>query len=164
MPTPGPLPDNTSQIMAQALRQQMPDLKTQVQFTAFMAGFDAFRLLCNSIFSGDQPVEVQARDAFEKSLESMRVATKLSNQFQEIPATDRSPSASQFIDPPSRFTEYDSQKELLVELGRVSTTEELNSWYSSTRDRREKIVTQSLRNVLFDEIRSKRDELTRLSR
>lgn len=164
MPNPGPLPDNTSQIMAQALRQQMPSLKTQVQFTAFMAGFDAFRLLCNSIFSGDQSMEVQAKVALDKALESMRVATKLSNQFQEIPATERSASSSQFVDPPTRFTEYDSQKELLLELERLSTTDELNSWYLSTKDRREKIVSQELRNVLFDQIRSKRDLLAQRDR
>ena len=158
MPEPN---DNMSQIMAQAMKQQMPALKTQVQFTAFMAGFDAFRLFCNSIFSGDQTLEQQAKDALDRSFDAMRVATKLSNQFQEIPATERSASSSQFVDPPTRFTEYDVQKKLLLELSQVSTTDELNNWYARSKDERERVVSQSLRNVLFDEIRTKRDLLSR---
>jgi hypothetical protein len=147
------------QIMAQAMKQSMPELKTQVQFTAFMAGFDAFRLLCNSIFGGDAALEAQAIEAFEKSLEAMRVATKLSNQFQEIPAEDRSPSANQFVEAPLQFGEYDLQKKLLLELARLTTTDALNSWYLGTKEEREKVVSQSLRNILFDEIRIKRDAL-----
>lgn len=158
------LPDNAMQIMAQAMKQSMPELKTQVQFTAFMAGFDAFRLLCNSIFGGDTALEEQAIDAFEKSLEAMRVATKLSNQFQEIPAEDRSPSANQFVEAPLQFGEYDLQKKLLLELDRLTSTEELNAWYLGTKDERERVVSQSLRNILFDEIRNKRDALKKANR
>lgn len=137
----------------------MPDLKSQVQLTAFMAGFDAFRLWCNSIFSNDPVLEAQATGAFEKSLEAMRVATRLNKQFQEIPVEERSPSANQFIETPLQFTEYDSQKKLLMELSRISTTEALNAWYTSTKEERDKIVSQTLRNVLFDAIRSKRNAL-----
>lgn len=158
MPT-GPLPDNTANIMAKAMRQSMPELKTQVQFTAFMAGFDSFRLLCNSIFAGDVPLEEQARAAFEKSLEAMKVATRLSNQFQEIPAEERSPSATQFVEAPIQFGEYDLQKKLLKELDHITSTVALNEWYLGTKDDREKIISQSLRNILFDAIRNKRDEL-----
>lgn len=139
----------------------MPDLKSQVQFTAFMAGFDSFRLLCNSIFANDPALETQAMEAFEKSLDAMRVATRLSKQFQEIPAEERSPSANQFIETPLQFTEYDSQKKLLMELSRIATTEALNAWYQTTKEERDKIVSQALRNVLFDAIRSKRDALAK---
>jgi hypothetical protein len=163
MPTES-LPGNAMNIMAQAMRQSMPELKTQVQFTSFMAGFDAFRLVCNSIFSGDTALETKALEAFDKSLEAMRVATKLSNQFQEIPAEDRSPSAAQFVEAPLQYGEYDTQKKLLSELDRLTSTEELNAWYLGTRDEREKVVSQSLRNILFDQIRNKRDALANLSR
>lgn len=158
------LPDNAMNIMAQAMKQSMPELKTQVQFTAFMAGFDAFRLLCNSIFAGDTALEEQAIDAFEKSLEAMRVATKLSKQFEEIPEEERSPSANQFVEAPLQFGEYDLQKKLLSELSRLTSTGNLNAWYSSTKEEREKIVSQSLRNILFDEIRTKQDALRKSER
>lgn len=138
----------------------MPELKTQVQFNAFMAGFDAFKLLCNSIFAGDAPLEDQARAAFEKSLEAMKVATKLSKQFQEIPAEERGPSSAQFVEPPLQFNEYDLQRRLLTELDHITSTVVLNEWYSESKSIREKIISQSLRNILFDAIRSKRDELS----
>lgn len=153
-------PDNATNIMAQAMKQSMPDLKSQMQFTAFMAGFDSFRLLCNSIFASDSALEAQVMEAFEKSLDAMRVATRLSNQFQEIPAEERSPSANQFVDAPLQFTEYDVQKKLLTELARITTTEDLNTWYLRTKEERDKVVSQTLRNVLFDEIRGKRTALT----
>lgn len=142
----------------------MPELKTQVQFSAFMAGFDAFRLLSNSIFASDPAGEEQARGAFEKALEAMRVATKLSNQFQEIPAEERGPSANQFVEAPLQFGEYDIQKKLMLELERLPSTDALNEWYLRTKDEREKVTSQSLRNVLFDQIRIKRDELTNAHR
>ena len=163
MPT-GSTPDNATNIMAQAMKQSMPELKTQVQFTAFMAGFDSFRLLCNSIFASDTALEAQAMEALEKSLDAMRVATRLSNQFQEIPAEERSPSAAQFVEAPLQFGEYDTQKKLLTELSRINSTVELNNWYAQTKEERDKVVSQALRNVLFDEIRGKRDALSKSNR
>ena len=163
MPT-GPLPDDATNIMAQAMQQSMPDLKSQMQFTAFMAGFDSFRLLCNSIFASDSALEGQAMDALEKSLDAMRVATKLSKQFQEIPPEERSPSANQFVESPIQFGEYDVQKKLMMELSRLPTTEALNEWYTFTKEEREKVVSQALRNVLFDAIREKRNSLSDANR
>lgn len=159
MPTV-PLPDNAANIMAQAMRQLIPELKTQVQLNAFIAGFDSFKLLCNAIFAENSSLEDQARTAFEKSLEAMKVATRLSNQFQEIPAEERGPSATQFVEAPLQFGEYDLQKRLLTELDRIQNTGALTEWYQNTKGDREKIISQSLRNILFDAIRSKREELS----
>ena len=160
---PTELPDNAMALMAQAMKQSMPELKTQVQFTAFMAGFDAFRLLCNSIFASDQALEQQSLEALEKALESMRVATKLSNQLKEIPENERSPSANQFVEAPLQFVEYDIQKKLLLELNHLTSIDDLNTWYLRTKDERERVVSQSLRNILFDEIRNRRDFLSKAS-
>jgi hypothetical protein len=156
--------DNLTNIMAQAMRKSIPELRTQVQFTAFMAGFDAFRFMCNSIFGSHSSLEEQAKEALDKSFEAMRVATKLSNQFQEIPAEDRSPSSNQFIENPLQFSEYDTQKKLLSDLNQVTSTIGLNEWYQRTKDDREKVISQSLRNILFDAIRCKRDDLSKLQR
>lgn len=142
----------------------MPELKTQVQFTAFMAGFDAFRLLSNSIFESNSAGEEQARGAFEKALEAMRVATRISKQLQEIPAEERSPSANQFVEAPLQFGEYDIQKKLMLELELLASTDDLNQWYQRTKDEREKVISQSLRNVLFDAIRCKKDDLSSAQR
>jgi hypothetical protein len=158
------LPDNAMNIMAQAMRQSMPELKTQVQFTSFMAGFDAFRLLCNSIFACDSSLEEQSLEALNKAFEAMRVATKLSKQFEEIPEGERSPSANQFVETPLQFEEYDLQKRLLTELSRLTSTEDLNNWYLNTKSERDKVVSQSLRNILFDEIRIKQESLKKAQR
>ena len=85
------MPDNAMKIMAQALKQSMPNLKTQAQSTAFMISFDSFRLLCDAIFSGDPASEANARELFDKTLGQMRTATELTEKFQEIPEDERGP-------------------------------------------------------------------------
>ena len=158
------MPDNAMKIMAQALKQSMPNLKTQAQSTAFMISFDSFRLLCDAIFSGDPASEANARELFDKTLGQMRTATELTEKFQEIPEDERGPAANQFVNPPTEFGEYDIQKKLMVDLTVITTTDDLNSWYAETKEEREKVVSQSLRNVLFDAIREKKAVLLKAQR
>ena len=159
-----PMPDNAMKIMAQALKQSMPHLNTQAQSTAFMISFDSFRLLCDAIFSGDPASEASTREIFDKSLDQMRTATVLTEKFKEIPEEERGPAANQFVNPPTEFGEYDLQKKLMVDLTVITTTDELNSWYAETKEDREKVVSQSLRNILFDAIRDKKAVLLRAQR
>lgn len=146
-------------LMAEALRQQMPSLKTQAQFTAFMLSFDSFRLLMDSVFSANQEREAQARDAFEKSIQAARDITDLSKKFEEVPQEHRTKASEAFTSPPTQFGEYDVQKKLLAELGAISTFDDLNTWYQTTKPEHDKVVTPALRNVLFDAIRAKRNAL-----
>jgi hypothetical protein len=63
-----------------------------------------------------------------------------------------------------QFGEYDIQKKLMMDLELLTSTEALNEWYLRTKDEREKVTSQSLRNVLFDAIRCKRDDLSNAHR
>jgi len=156
------LPPNNPDVMrmmAQAMKQQMPSLKTQVQFTAFMAGFDAFRLLADSIFSQNEARETECRDAFEKSIKAMREATEIGQKFEEIPPEHRGKAAKAFTQEPNEFHEYDIQKKLLMELQAINDWDTLQKWYVDTKPLQERIVTQPLRNGLFDQIRAKRNAL-----
>src|SRR5579863_4576774 len=44
---------NPEQLMAQALKQQMPGLQTQAQYNLTMSAFDALRVHLNAVFLGD---------------------------------------------------------------------------------------------------------------
>lgn len=146
-------------VMAEALKQSMPNLKTQGQFTAFMLAFDSFRLLCDSVCSRDKEMETQARVAFEKAIDAVRTSTELTGKFEEIPEENRGSASNPFTQPPAEFHEYDIQKKLLGELNFIVSIEALNEWYLQTKSDRDRVVSQTLRNVLLDSIRRRRETL-----
>jgi hypothetical protein len=141
--------------MAEVLRQSIPSLKSQAQFTAFAIAFDAFRLLMEGIFSGNPKGESEAMQTFLKALEAAKTATDITNKYEEIPEENRGKASAEFTQPPHVFGEYDIQKKLLTELANITTLAELNAWYLGTKIERDSVVTQSLRNVLMDTIRQR---------
>jgi hypothetical protein len=145
--------------MAEVLRQSIPSMKSQAQFTAFAIAFDSFRLLLDSIFSGNVSGEVEAKATLEKALEAARTATDITNKYEEVPEENRGKASTEFTAAPYAFGEYDIQKRLLGELTTIITTADLNTWYQTTKVDRDKVVTQSLRNILMDSIRQKKVEL-----
>lgn len=145
--------------MAEVLRQSIPSMKSQAQFTAFAIAFDSFRLVLESIFSGNVQGEVEAMSTLQQALEAARTATDITNKYEEVPEENRGKAATEFTTPPYAFGEYDIQKRLLGELTRITTSSDLNSWYLATKEDRDKVVTQSLRNILMDSIRQKKGEL-----
>lgn len=156
-----PTSPDVGRMMAEAMKAQMPSLKTQAQFTAFMVSFDAFRLLIDSIFSGNAQRETEAKDVFEKSLKAARDVTEISRKFEEVPEASRGIASNPFTKPPNEFHEYDIQKRLLIELGSIPDLPKLNEWYQATKEDRDRVVSQTLRNALIDAIREKRFALQR---
>lgn len=145
--------------MAEVLRQSIPSMKSQAQFNAFAIAFDSFRLVLEAIFSGNASGEVEALLTLEKALEAAKTATDITNQYEEIPEENRGKASTEFTTAPYAFGEYDTQKKLLGELTTITTSAELNDWYLNTKGDRDKVVTQSLRNILMDSIRQKKSEL-----
>jgi hypothetical protein len=147
-------------LIIQAMRQQMPGLRTQAQFNAFMAAFDALRVHLNFVFEGNTEKATEAKQALESAIEFAAKATEVSDQLRDVPEAATSPAAQEFKNPPAQFQEYDVQKSLLVQLARIETLPELTQWYNDTKEQRDRVVSQSLRNVLMDEIRRKKVALT----
>jgi len=146
--------------MAEVLRQSIPSMKSQAQFNAFAIAFDSFRLVIESIFSGNVPGEIEAISTLEKALEAARTATDITKKYEEVPEENRGKASTEFTTAPYTFGEYDIQKRLLGELTAITTTAELNDWYLTTKGDRDKVLTQSLRNILMDSIRQKKGELS----
>lgn len=146
--------------MAEVLRQSIPSMKSQAQFNVFAIAFDSFRILLESIFAGNVQGESEARATLEKALEAARTATDITNKYEEVPEENRGKAATEFTTAPYAFGEYDIQKRLLGELTTITNSADLNSWYLSTKEDRDKVVTQSLRNILMDSIRQKKGELS----
>jgi len=139
----------------EAMKAQMPSLKTQAQFNAFMATFEAVRLTLDAIFSSNAAKEAEGRKALEQALDLATKVTEVSTLLEEMPEAANSQAAQEFKNPPAQFNEYDVQRGLLTELENFKTSAELAEWYEATKDKRDQVVSQGLRNGLLDEIRRK---------
>lgn len=146
-------------MMAEMLRKQMPGIKSQAQYNAVVGALDAVRLVLNAILEGKRDQEADGRKALEMAFEITSKSTEITSKLEEVPEAATSKSAEAFRTPPTQFSEYDVLKQLLAELGQITVLRDLTSWYDNTKDRRDKVVTQGLRNTLMDAIRTKKVSL-----
>lgn len=162
----GPLPEKLTpemqQAMLEAMRTQMPALRTQAQYNAFCAAFDALRLTMNAIFEGNAARQAEGKKALDLSLDIAQKVTAISEQLREVPEAAGTVGAELFTRAPAELQEHDIQRALLSELAQLETLEELSEWYMATPtvERRGRVVSQNLRNVLMDSIRERKAALT----
>lgn len=147
-------------LMAQALKTQMPGLKTQAQFNTFRAAFEAFQAVCSAIFDGDASRETEARKILDTTLTACRQATDISRKLADVPEAATSKASEEFKKAPAEFQEYDIQQRLLGELGRIKDLDELKQWYEETKPLRDSVKSQTLRNILLDAVRGRKLALT----
>jgi len=157
---PPPPSMNPHEVMLNAIRGQIPNMKTQAQFTLFMRAFDAFRLTLNAAFGLDKDTYDKGKQALLMVVETAFSMSEVVEKLAENPEAATSASAEEFKTPPKEFHEYDTQKSLLVELGMLKTSEELQRWYDNNRTRMDGVVSSTLRNELFDAIREKKKALS----
>jgi hypothetical protein len=146
-------------MLLEALKAQVPGIKTQAQLNAFLAAFDSLRLVVSCIFNGDEKGEENALLVLKQTLDLAKKVTDLSNKYAEVPEAAQGVSNS-FTQAPNNLGEYDTQKRLLTELEEVKDLSQLTEWYARTKDDREKVVSQVMRNVLLDAIRAKKMSLS----
>jgi hypothetical protein len=151
------IPNNPELMMAELLRRQMPAIKSQAQYDAVVGSLDAVRAVVNAILEGKPSEEADGRKALEMAFEAARVATHATQQLEDVPEAATSEASKAFKEEPAQFTELEDQRRMLAELEAITTTEALNDWYADTKDRRDKIVNQKLRNELLDAIRAKKN-------
>jgi hypothetical protein len=143
-------------LFAEALKTQLPGLKTQAQLTAFMASFEAYREVMNALLEGNHEKETAAREALATSFEVVRKATDISNMLKDVPEAAASKASEDFRNEPKQWGEYDVQRKLLSELAGLKTAHDLNDWYRTNRRRIDTVTAATLRNPLLDAIREKK--------
>jgi hypothetical protein len=157
----GPNPfSNPQEAVLNAVRGQVPNLKTQAQFTLFMQAFEALRVALNSAFGLDHQGFNQSRAALNLLLDASLSVTEVGEKLAEIPEAATSAAAEALKQPPKEFGEQDLQTSLLAELEMLKNAEELQKWYDNNRSRIDGVVSQPLRNGLFDAIRAKRNAIS----
>lgn len=151
--------DSMQETIASLIQQQMPALKSQAQYDAVSGTLQAVQHLINSILESSKLREQEAAKALDLSLEALRTATELTLKLEEVPEAVSSSAGDAFKNPPAQFSEVELVGELLSQLLDHATVEDLNQWYANTKEQRDKVVTQSLRNELLDAIRRRRNQL-----
>lgn len=160
---PEKLTPEMEKMVLDAMRTQVPALRTQAQYQAFMAAFDAFRFKMNAIFASDPAKEAEATKTLETAFDVARKMTEITEKLREVPEAAQGAAASMFTQAPSQLQEHDIQKALLSELEKCESPQELNDWYQATptKERRDRIVSQPLRNAFFDAVRAKQNAFTK---
>lgn len=151
---------DVNQLLAQTFKKRMPGMKTQAQFTAFRATFEAFEAVCNSIFNVNAEKEAESRKILDQAFLACKQATDISIKLEAVPEAATSKAAEEFKKAPDEFQEFDVQQALLGELGRVVSLDDLKVWYAETKVRRDSVKSQSLRDILIDAIRNRKMALT----
>jgi len=146
-------------LFMRALQARLPALKSQGQFTAFQASFEAFQATVNGILTQNKEAEAAGKEALGKSFEVIRQATDITRKLEDVPEAATSEEAEAFKRPPSEFGEYDIQRALITELGKVQTLTELDAWWVTNRQRVDQVKSPSLRNPLIDFVRERKTTL-----
>jgi len=156
---PSALDQDPNLLSSVLLRDQMPGIKSQGQYDAVVGAMEALRMSLNAILEQDSGGETKAQKALEMALDATRKATEITGKLREVPEAADSEAAKSFTSPPAQFEEYQIQRKLMKELDSLETLDDLNAWYALTKEQRDRIVTQALRNTLLDSIRSKKNSL-----
>ena len=142
------------------IQSSMPAIKSQAQFNAFLASFEALRGTMNAIFARDAKAEKEYSDALIKSFEAAKQTTEITDKLHDVPEAAESKLASEFKAPPRQFGEYDLQRTLMSELAQINDLETLTRWWTENRARIDDVVSPSLRNPLIDTVREKKNKLS----
>ena len=152
---------NVQDAFAEAMKRQLPGLKTKAQVTAFMASFEAYREVVNVLLGSSGGDEIQAMGVLHTSFDLIRKATEIGNKLRDVPEAASSNASADFREEgvPTNYEEYDKQRKLLSELEGLKTMESLSLWWTTNRKRIDEVTTATLRNPLLDAIREKKDSL-----
>jgi hypothetical protein len=154
-PSPPPPPENPQEVMLNYMKQQVPNLKTQVQFDLFMQCFDAMRKAMNAAFGLDKTSYEQFKGALDML---MNTGLKVSAAVEQLKENPEASTNEDFKQAPKQFQEQDVQTALLAELAQLKSGTELQEWYTANKDRiHGQVVSPVLRNQLLDAIRAKRN-------
>ena len=121
-----------------------------------MSCFESLQHYLNASFGRDTATAKKLREGLDKALD---LAPKMTEVTERLEDTPEATTNKDFVKPPDQFTEEATQKELLEELGRLSSRSGLQSWYEDQRARIDTVVSPSLRDKLFDAIRAKKRDL-----
>ncbi len=148
---------NLSEALLGAMQQQIPGLKTQAHFDVVLNAWSALVAYFNAAFSSNAVNLAQSRDLLNKVLD---LAPQLANMTEVLEDHPEATKNADFVTPPKQFTEREKVKALLEELPSITTDEALTAWYTEKKPVMDTVVSQALRNELYDAIRTLKTKLS----
>lgn len=148
---------NFSDALLGAMQQQIPGLKTQAHFNLVVNAWGALVAYFNATFASNDDARAQAKDALNKVLDLAPQLANMAEVLEDHPEATRNPD---FVSPPKQFTEREKVATLLTELSAITTESALTAWYADKKSVMDTVVSQSLRNELYDAIRTLKNKLS----
>lgn len=154
----GAAPSNPAAVVEAAIKQAVPNCKTQAHFDLILNAWQALQLYINAAYGFDRETASKARAGLDRLLD---LAPQLAVTHQKLEENPEATSNRDFIDPPKQMTEAETQQRLLLELEKITTTKDLAVWWAHNRETiDDHVVSQHVRNELFDKLRAKKAALT----
>lgn len=145
-----------AQIVEAAIRQAVPNCKTQAHFDLILNAWQALQVYVNAAYGFDRATAAKARAGLDRLLD---LAPQLAATHEKLEDNPEATSNPDFVEPPKQMTEFDTLGQLLLELNAIKSKPDLDAWYEQSKARMNGIVTQKYRNELFDGIRAKKRDL-----
>lgn len=142
-----------SEELTSYVKAAFPDVRA-AQYQAVAGCFSALGATIRAVLALDAGSAQSGREALDKAIEALGKATEVTHKLGADPEAASSPEAQAFKVPPAEFWEQEECEQLLAELGELQN-EEVVAWYERTRARRACVVSQRLRNDLYDAIRAR---------
>ncbi len=146
-----------NQTMIEAMKKQMPNLKTQAQFDNAVRLFEVLQIYINAALGQDDEETARARDTLDQGLDLTAQLAVMAEQAAASPEVTSNPD---FTEPPKQFTEQDSCEQFHKDLGAINSSEKLQQWYAANKTAFDRVTSKKLRDKLFDSIRAKKRNLS----
>lgn len=136
-----------------AIEVEMPHCKTQAQFDLVIQAWNALRLHLNAVYGFDRPTADQTLEGLNQLLE---LAPKIAHVSSRLEDNPEATTNRDYVDAPKEVGEHHVQQTLLAELADMKDMTQLQAWYGNVKPLLDSIVSQKLRDELFDAIRAKK--------
>lgn len=143
-------------VVRQAVQQEMPHCRTQAHFDLVLQAWTALKVYLDACYGLEPAKAAQAREGLLRLLD---LAPRVAQLHEKVEQSPEATTNRDYLEPARELTEHHKQQTLLAELGEVDSMDRLQTWYQNVKPIMDSIVSQPLRDELFDAIRAKKHAL-----
>lgn len=153
LPVSKDLHGDAVEIVRQAIEQQMPHCKTQAHFDLVLQAWETLKVYLEAAYGFDLDGMAMARGGLNRILD---LAPQVAKAHAQVQASPEAVTNADYREPARELTEHHKHATLLVELEGIDDMDRLQAWYMSAKPILDSIVSQGLRDQIFNAIREKK--------